>query len=556
MFRTIVLNECQNSFVDIAKKNIPNLLETLSYYISLGRPCSLVNFFGTVISKMFLKHVIPLGLSEKCCLSDIKERVSSGDCIIPIFEARAREHITNNREICCFTPWEFGSRFFGNNGAHIPTWSFGRRFKKGKTINRGPQEPLGLLMAIWGSAFTASIKNLIEGTKGTEVYNRRFSSEAYSFNENIKRGYVPEKYGNLSVTTSEVHNCMYNFDTCGNFYRSNRLQLFDSGVDINLPILSLYRRTKNDSMKIKEGSSPDVIIIFDSSDDKIGAQLEKAKTEIISKGLPFPKLPSQSKIEKKIKKYGMCVFHENPDQRKYKDCDIPIVVYTALASYSILQDSTDLESFSFNINDFGTFKAKYPRELASSFMKMTERCITHTINKNQIKRAMIMARMRNLIRKMGRANAMNLSKFHELAEKATNLKINIQEMKVARSTKKATSKIIKEFFNIKNLEDANGDPNISSHRKQHNKYQIKEKNKTRNILRKKIAAKKNKIIKKKQTNDVGEKIKTLKNLIAEKKNETEQFGKHNSLKEKRSEIFCDVEAKLHTITKLYTNILT
>ena len=60
-----------------------------------------------------------------------------------------------------FTPYELFCEEFE---AGIPSWSIGRQFEMGKSVNRDDRPPLPelripLLMGIWGSAFCATVRN-------------------------------------------------------------------------------------------------------------------------------------------------------------------------------------------------------------------------------------------------------------------------------------------------------------------------------------------------------------------------------------------------------------
>lgn len=41
--------------------------------------------------------------------------------------------------------------------AWIPTWSFGRRFVEGKSVEKVPETNLAILLGTFGSAFTATL---------------------------------------------------------------------------------------------------------------------------------------------------------------------------------------------------------------------------------------------------------------------------------------------------------------------------------------------------------------------------------------------------------------
>ncbi|KAI8644052.1 acyl transferase/acyl hydrolase/lysophospholipase, partial [Parasitella parasitica] len=58
-----------------------------------------------------------------------------------------------------FTPYDMGSEEIN---AWIPTWSFGRKFENGKNLERLPEQSLGILMGMFGSAFVASLAHFYQ----------------------------------------------------------------------------------------------------------------------------------------------------------------------------------------------------------------------------------------------------------------------------------------------------------------------------------------------------------------------------------------------------------
>ncbi|KAI9271702.1 acyl transferase/acyl hydrolase/lysophospholipase [Phascolomyces articulosus] len=58
-----------------------------------------------------------------------------------------------------FTPYEMGCEELK---AWIPVWSFGRQFKEGKNIEKLPEQTLGTLMGVFGSAFASSLAHFFQ----------------------------------------------------------------------------------------------------------------------------------------------------------------------------------------------------------------------------------------------------------------------------------------------------------------------------------------------------------------------------------------------------------
>jgi len=450
-FREIVLRE-SNRYLLLNARNILNsrvLINDCKNIIS-GVPNSFTNIYSALLTPYLLNNVKTGRSAHNCFLSDIGREIDNeneeeeGNNIIPIFEARAKNPITKIKEICCFTPWEFGSRFFGK-GAYIPIEAFNCSFWEGKSTKHASEPTLGYLMGIWGSAFTAPNKGI------AEMILEKLAHKMFDFSEDLEKrildtGIQPDEFGNQSATSARSNNFMRGMKyNCHDYSNQKTLHLFDSGVERNLPILSLYRRTKKTEDNITEdappkvivteGAPPEVIVIFDASADEIGAQLRKAADEILAQDLPFPQIPSQEEIENTIEKYGICTFDRNPDSTKYDDCDIPVVIYMSSLVNNAEERKgfncdTDLRNFEFDIANFKTIKFRYRRNNADHFMKMTEYNISTDLSVNEIKKAMIIGRMRSLVRKMGEEEATRLEKYHELAGEKARLALSIREIKL------------------------------------------------------------------------------------------------------------------------------
>ncbi|MFC1842143.1 hypothetical protein ACFLYU_00615 [Candidatus Dependentiae bacterium] len=345
------------------------LMQNYARVVGWGRPHGLVNFFGSILPNAFLKNVVSVYKNPGYCyLSDVQDKVGKGDCFVPIFEVRARKEEGRFGKIsyqpCHFTPWEFGGRWFGSKGAYVPIKTFGSNFnKKGEAVPSkkygriGPEPDLGLVMGVCGSAFTAPFSTLI-------MKSAPKIAKYFKFKKVKKEEYKPEQVTDKSLFECEFNNFMKNNRKYRGFNHQGRLHLYDSGIDINLPIISLYRRPKDELHLVKEGAPPEVIVIFDASHSEIGSQLLKAKKEIEFKGLPFPEVKLTYDVKVKVAQNGVYIFDKKPKEKNYNDWEVPTVIY-----FPLVRGKSE---FRFKMKDYGTFNFAYSKAKSSGIMKMTK----------------------------------------------------------------------------------------------------------------------------------------------------------------------------------------
>ncbi|KAF8986408.1 hypothetical protein BGZ52_008930 [Haplosporangium bisporale] len=128
------------------------------------------------------------------------------------------------------TPYEFGSE---ETSAWIPTWSFGRRFVEGKSVEKVPETNLAILLGTFGSAFTATLADYYNEVR--PLLNKAMSDSMDTYIKDLPN---PEPEAE-------------------HFSHRKNLYLNDAGMDNNLPLYPLLR----------PGRDVDVILAFDSSAD-------------------------------------------------------------------------------------------------------------------------------------------------------------------------------------------------------------------------------------------------------------------------------------------------
>ncbi|KAF9971676.1 hypothetical protein BGZ73_005291 [Actinomortierella ambigua] len=273
------------SFIDTMLNNpgaAQLVLEGIVQKYSKNRVLTLVDAFGTLLAGRLLIHRERDGDNEEWVdpldfkMSQQSRWTNYGDQPMPIYTAVSHvlpappkpvqggpelvvdDEVTKEEDDPHYyqwfevTPYEFGSE---ETSAWIPTWSFGRRFVEGKSIENIPETNLAILLGTFGSAFTATL---------ADYYNevRPLVNKAIS---DVLDSYVQEYLDNMSMIHPLSPSCFPNpvYKLKGvepemeEFTQHKNLYLNDAGMDNNLPLYPLLR----------PGRNVDVILAFDSSAD-------------------------------------------------------------------------------------------------------------------------------------------------------------------------------------------------------------------------------------------------------------------------------------------------
>jgi phospholipase A2 len=262
-------NQIQNRISSNIESNldIDHLVEREFLNIYNGQRLTSVTIWGEMLGDKFLSHLDKERYKYK--LSEIANNIDNGQNPLPIFNSAIAFESKNDSAIYNwmeYTPYEIGCR---DKGIFVPTWAFGRKFKKGKSINNLTEPSLEFLMGIWGSAFTATLNEALENFK-----NR---IPKLVFNDLEKITYHTE-LGQIRFFPAELYNPVYKMKN-QSWKKYKHLTLVDAGLDCNLGLLPVVQR------------DTDIIIVLDSSADIIGApELKKAEKQARDQNLKFPKI--------------------------------------------------------------------------------------------------------------------------------------------------------------------------------------------------------------------------------------------------------------------------
>ncbi|KAJ3113551.1 hypothetical protein HDU96_003288 [Phlyctochytrium bullatum] len=145
----------------------------------------------------------------------------------------------------------------------IPTWSFGRRFKGGKSIDKVPEQSFSMIVGMVASAMTAPWQTTCETLGrtdpkswiGSRIRNRALKMLAPDAPTTVKE-----------VLSMHPFHSAYNWNPLfkirpgphpPGLINSERIQLIDAGADNNQPLYPFVR----------PGRNVDVIFVLDSSED-------------------------------------------------------------------------------------------------------------------------------------------------------------------------------------------------------------------------------------------------------------------------------------------------
>lgn len=153
-----------------------------------------------------------------------------------------------------------------NNLYSIPSWAFGREFKKGKSVEnykgQAPELPLAYLLGIFGSAFSGSPQEYLN------IMNNMLLFKDLPIVSKTMELAAQLGFKDKRVAPAKIHNFIEHLDKTQN----KQITLIDAGLECNIP---LYPILKYDNTEI--------ILIFDASIEN--RNFENLK-KIILKALP------------------------------------------------------------------------------------------------------------------------------------------------------------------------------------------------------------------------------------------------------------------------------
>ncbi len=232
------------------------------------QPLSVIDLFGGFLAHKFLGD---LGSQKDSIgLSASWQHIKDGSMPFPIYTALEG----TTREWFEFTPLEVGTAAFG--GSYVPTWSLGRHFHNGTSKDFDIETPLGFLMGVFGSAFSASINEVVQGIKRTMP----FSPLGVGLEEIVA---IKSIDGNKRFYPAKMANFTYGM--AHHLKNQKLLTLVDAGVAFNLPLPPLLTPARK----------VDIIIMLDATElAPVAADLKKSALYAQVSRRPFPVIEGTS----------------------------------------------------------------------------------------------------------------------------------------------------------------------------------------------------------------------------------------------------------------------
>lgn len=264
-FKHQVTSAAQHGILTLSHiQDMDDLIAALTKKWAFHQPLSIIDFYGILLGHVLLapcgvkKHDIHLA-------QHIARRVAVGKVPMPLGTALGSDGAQKYRwfEV---SPFEVGSPELR---AYIPTWALGRSFEAGVSTDYPPEQSLGYLLGIFGSAFAEYGYSQALDTLFTKMLREKYS---YALSK-IVQGLTADLQHH-EVGGGKVRNFMYKYKGSP-LAHAQKLNLIDAGIDTdeaanigaNIPLVPLLR----------QGRNVNVIIVMDASSNTQGApELAKA----------------------------------------------------------------------------------------------------------------------------------------------------------------------------------------------------------------------------------------------------------------------------------------
>lgn len=131
----------------------------------------------------------------------------------------------------------------------IPAWALHRRFKSGSSIDKMPEPGLDLPFAIWGSAFSASIADLL---------TKRKSFTGSVLPPGLLNAIKKSKWGSTKQFAPQIPNFTYQLNKADTPFREKPyLEVVDAVHSCNIPLLPLLHAKRHQHLLIVMNSDID-----------------------------------------------------------------------------------------------------------------------------------------------------------------------------------------------------------------------------------------------------------------------------------------------------------
>lgn len=361
----------------VAKLSWNKLLEmTGAYYYKKENllPYSIVDIYG----KYLIDYLLP-DVCKHSYLSQQADLINDGSKPLPIYTAiradgKTMDQVAKDNKWYEFTPYEIGAQWLGSSGMYIPSWAIGRSFKNGTSTNFVCEQPLGLHLGIFGSAFALNVG------MAYQVVGQSVSWFARAVR--IPLGAIdPDR----QIAAGGFKNFTYNMRQSA-LKNQKILQMVDAGIAINLPYPPVSGHLG--------GRKADVLIFVDATDDaqEPASEIRKVAQFAKNKRLPFPDLDEHEIDIKTLEPLGSGKFEKrlNVSVRMFMspvDGNAPLVIYVRFERDA--QDTSVAPNFAkaSMLSSCATLNFAYPVATANKVIDMMKKNIT--LNGEYIEKAIL-----------------------------------------------------------------------------------------------------------------------------------------------------------------------
>jgi phospholipase A2 len=254
-------------------------------------PITIIDFYGGLMANGLLQYAG--NERQRIYLSDQSKRINRGQMPLPIYTA-VRADVYPETEWYEMNPFEIGGTWLG---MYIPTWSYGRLFLDGVSINDTPELSLGFILATCGSAFAVTFNRLYEEIAG--------SIPSLTVRKIIEK--LLTVVGEKRLFSSQAFNFTYGM-TQSSIKEQIIMNMADAGIDFNLPYPPVSGQ--------RPERMADIFIIIDVAAGLPGQELFKAENYARTHNLKFPRINRVL-----AEKQSMSIFRDENDPA------VPVVIY-------------------------------------------------------------------------------------------------------------------------------------------------------------------------------------------------------------------------------------
>jgi phospholipase A2 len=276
-----------------------------------GQAVSACDFWGGFLADGFFND-LPQD-NQKVHLSSLQDAARSGKYPFPLFTSSIAG--VTPYEWMEYSPFEIGSDFLKS---WIPTEAFGKKFDNGTTTDASPEQTLGFMLGLFGSAYAANIRDVfvnalpiieteiknITEKKGlkSDIAQLINSTVVKDIKELTKSAKQRKIIDTARLSPATVPNFTYGLKNSP-FASSKKLTLMDGAFAFNLPFPPLLRRNVN--------------LYFVCNAGKNYGPLKKAAEYAQRKGYKFPSIPEGAAPE-------VSLLYDAADP------EVPVIVYIPL----------------------------------------------------------------------------------------------------------------------------------------------------------------------------------------------------------------------------------